>query len=70
MDKFVCKHPWSHFKVNNPNGDGLTDFDAAVEPSVPFIDRIPENHDSPFLDPILTITDLTRLDRALEKLAA
>jgi MoaA/NifB/PqqE/SkfB family radical SAM enzyme len=19
--KFVCKHPWSHFEVNNPNGD-------------------------------------------------
>ena len=21
MKKFVCKHPWSHFEVNNPNGD-------------------------------------------------
>ncbi|MBT3361756.1 MAG: radical SAM protein [Rhodospirillales bacterium] len=21
MEKFVCKHPWSHFEVNNPNGD-------------------------------------------------
>ena len=21
MSKFVCKHPWSHFEVNNPNGD-------------------------------------------------
>ncbi len=21
MDKFVCKHPWTHFEVNNPNGD-------------------------------------------------
>lgn len=21
MNKFVCKHPWSHFEVNNPNGN-------------------------------------------------
>lgn len=21
MNKFVCKHPWTHFEVNNPNGD-------------------------------------------------
>ena len=21
MKKFVCKHPWTHFEVNNPNGD-------------------------------------------------
>ncbi|NQU57204.1 MAG: radical SAM protein [Rhodospirillales bacterium] len=21
MKKFICKHPWSHFEVNNPNGD-------------------------------------------------
>lgn len=21
MDKFVCDHPWTHFEVNNPNGD-------------------------------------------------
>jgi len=21
MKKFVCKHPWSHFEVNNPNGN-------------------------------------------------
>lgn len=21
MTKFVCKHPWTHFEVNNPNGD-------------------------------------------------
>ncbi len=21
MKPFVCKHPWSHFEVNNPNGD-------------------------------------------------
>ncbi len=21
MEKFICKHPWSHFEVNNPNGD-------------------------------------------------
>ena len=21
MNKFVCKHPWAHFEVNNPNGD-------------------------------------------------
>lgn len=21
MSKFVCKHPWTHFEVNNPNGD-------------------------------------------------
>ena len=21
MKKFVCKHPWSHFEVNNPNGE-------------------------------------------------
>ena len=21
MKKFVCKHPWSHFEINNPNGD-------------------------------------------------
>ena len=21
MSKFVCKHPWSHFEINNPNGD-------------------------------------------------
>jgi MoaA/NifB/PqqE/SkfB family radical SAM enzyme len=21
MTKFVCRHPWSHFEVNNPNGD-------------------------------------------------
>lgn len=21
MEKFVCKHPWAHFEVNNPNGD-------------------------------------------------
>ena len=21
MKKFVCKHPWAHFEVNNPNGD-------------------------------------------------
>ena len=20
MSKFVCKHPWTHFEVNNPNG--------------------------------------------------
>jgi len=21
MKKFICKHPWAHFEVNNPNGD-------------------------------------------------
>lgn len=21
MNKFICKHPWSHFEINNPNGD-------------------------------------------------
>src|SRR5205814_7213686 len=21
MKKFVCDHPWTHFEVNNPNGD-------------------------------------------------
>lgn len=21
MEKFVCKHPWSHLEINNPNGD-------------------------------------------------
>lgn len=21
MEKFICKHPWAHFEVNNPNGD-------------------------------------------------
>ena len=21
MKKFICKHPWSHFEINNPNGD-------------------------------------------------
>lgn len=21
MKKFICKHPWTHFEVNNPNGD-------------------------------------------------
>jgi len=21
MNKFICKHPWAHFEVNNPNGD-------------------------------------------------
>jgi len=21
MEKFVCKHPWAHFEVNNPNGN-------------------------------------------------
>ena len=21
MPKFICKHPWAHFEVNNPNGD-------------------------------------------------
>ena len=21
MEKFVCKHPWAHFEINNPNGD-------------------------------------------------
>lgn len=21
MSKFICKHPWTHFEVNNPNGD-------------------------------------------------
>ena len=21
MEKFICKHPWSHFEINNPNGD-------------------------------------------------
>ena len=21
MTKFICKHPWAHFEVNNPNGN-------------------------------------------------
>lgn len=21
MEKFICKHPWAHFEINNPNGD-------------------------------------------------
>jgi MoaA/NifB/PqqE/SkfB family radical SAM enzyme len=21
LNKFICKHPWTHFEVNNPNGD-------------------------------------------------
>jgi len=21
VKKFICKHPWSHFEINNPNGD-------------------------------------------------
>ena len=21
MEKFICKHPWSHFEINNPNGE-------------------------------------------------
>jgi len=51
-------------------GDGLTDFDAAAETSVPFIGRVPEEHDSPFPAGTPTITDLTGLDRALEALTA
>jgi len=51
-------------------GDGLTDFNAAKATSVPFIGRVPENHDSPFPAETRTIPDLTGLDRALEGLVA
>ncbi|MDA1091405.1 MAG: HAD hydrolase-like protein [Proteobacteria bacterium] len=51
-------------------GDGLTDFDAAKATSVPFIGRVPKNHDSPFPTKTRTIYDLTGLDRALEDLVA
>ncbi len=51
-------------------GDGLTDFNAAAATSVPFIGRVPKNHDSPFPASTPTISDLTGLDRALEDLVA
>jgi len=51
-------------------GDGLTDFDAATATSVPFIGRVPENQGSPFPAPTRTIRDLTKLESALEVLAA
>jgi phosphoglycolate phosphatase-like HAD superfamily hydrolase len=51
-------------------GDGLTDFNAAAETSVPFIGRMPESGSNPFPDSTNTIQDLTGLGRALEVLAA
>ena len=51
-------------------GDGLTDFDAAAATSIPFIGRVPKNHDNPFPAGTLVIPDLNGLNRALEDLAA
>lgn len=51
-------------------GDGLSDFRAAADVSVPFIGRVPAGGENPFPDGATTITDLRELGHALAKIAA
>lgn len=50
-------------------GDGLTDFEATRAVAVPFVGRVREGEDSPFLASTAVVSDLTGLDRVLESFA-
>jgi phosphoglycolate phosphatase-like HAD superfamily hydrolase len=69
LTAIMAKHGWD-VRDMAFIGDGLTDFDAAMATSVPFIGRAPENQRNPFPASTPTIQDLTELKGALEVLAA